>query len=435
LKTDNYDLQVTCSSDAALQAYLAGIACALRFDAPGIGELTAAITEDEDFALAHATLARQLLIHGFRRQSAVHMKKALALAANVTSREQAAIDVIERACRADPQAIRIAQQHVATWPQDVFVLSHLLGPFGMLAFSGESGWARQNVVLLERTKSAYREDDWWHLTTAGFFAAETGQFVQARQYCERAWSIDENGNCAHSLAHLHFELGALDEGKAFIDAWLPAHGMASDMRHHMVWHLAFLDLESGVDIEEIYSVYDRELDAAISDPMPLTTLSDNAAFLWRCLLAGKKAPVSINEDVLAYAEKHYGNCGFYFADIHRAMATALQADTDSQQEFLEKLRRIAVKRESRVAASLEVFADAFGAFANGAYDDVVQSLEPLLPDSVLLGGSNPQRRIVEDTYLEACMRSKRYDKARTVLQQRNRPTSVFDQELLQIAGG
>ncbi len=435
MRKDNYDLEVTCSSDAALLAYLAGIECALRFDAPGISELTEAITEDEDFALAHATLARQLLIHGLRRESAHHMKKALALSANVSPREQAAIDVIERACRADPQAIKLARQHVATWPQDVFVLSHLLGPFGMLAFSGESDWARQNIALLEQTKMAYREDDWWHLTTAGFFAAETGKFTQAREYCERAWSIDENGNCAHSLAHLHFEIGALEEGKTFIDAWLPAYGGDSDMRHHMIWHLAFLDLESGVDIEEIYSVYDRELDAAISDPMPLTTLSDNAAFLWRCLLAGKKAPASINEDVLEYAEKHYANCGFYFADVHRAMATALQTDIEPQQDLLEKLHRIAEKRKSQVAASLEVFAAAFVAFSNGDYDDVVQSLEPLLPDSVLLGGSNPQRRIVEDTYIEACIRSKNYDKARTVLEQRNRPGSVFDQKLLQIAGG
>ncbi len=126
MRKDNYDLEVTCSSDAALLAYLAGIECALRFDAPGISELTEAITEDEDFALAHATLARQLLIHGLRRESAHHMKKALALSANVSPREQAAIDVIERACRADPQAIKLARQHVATWPQDVFVLSHLL---------------------------------------------------------------------------------------------------------------------------------------------------------------------------------------------------------------------------------------------------------------------------------------------------------------------
>lgn len=431
---DDYELEVTCASDAALQAYLAGIDCALRFDAPGIPKLTEAVTQDGEFALAHAALARQLLIHGFRKESARHMKKALALTVRATPREQVAIDVIARACRADPQAIEIAQQHVATFPRDVFVLSHLLGPFGLLAFSGKPDWPLENVALLQATKSAYRADDWWHLATTGFFAAETGVFAQAREDCERAWSISENGNCAHSLAHLHFEVGGLDEGKAFINDWLSAYGSQSDMRHHMIWHLAFLDLESGIDIDEIFKVYDRELDPAVSDPMPLTTLSDNAAFLWRCLLAGRTASATINKEVLAYAEKHYVNCGFYFADVHRAMAAALQTDDASQQDLLGKLHAVAEKRGTRIAVSLETFARGFGAFASHDYEDAVDLLEPVLSASVLLGGSNPQRRVVEDTYLEACMRSEQYDKARAILQHRDRPTSVFDQNLLEMAG-
>ena len=68
LYKDDYGLELTCASDVALQAYLSGIQCALRLDAPGIKELTEAITEDEEFALAHAALGRQLLIHGFRKQ-------------------------------------------------------------------------------------------------------------------------------------------------------------------------------------------------------------------------------------------------------------------------------------------------------------------------------------------------------------------------------
>ncbi|NOX68867.1 MAG: hypothetical protein GXP15_06755 [Gammaproteobacteria bacterium] len=431
---DLYDLEVTCSGSAAMQAYLAGIECALRFDSPGIVELTEAVTLDDDFALAHVALARQLLIHGFRAESARHMRKAVALTNEVSARERAAIDVVARACRADPQAIKLARQHVDEYPRDVFVLSHLLGPFGLLAFSGEHDWAAQNIALLTQTRTAYPADDWWHLTTSGFFAAETGDFAPARIDCERAWSISENGNCAHSLAHLHFEVGGLDEGKDFINGWLPVYGSQSDMRHHMIWHLAFLNLESGIDIDEIFDVYDRDLDPVVSDPMPLTTLSDNAAFLWRCLLAGKTAAEETNRELLAYAERRYMNYGFYFADIHRAMATALQTDAAPHEELVARLQAIAEKRGSRVAASLETFARAFGAFRNQAYEEVVALLEPVLPDSVLLGGSNPQRRIVEDTYLEACMRSEHYDKARSILQYRNRPASVFDQKLLQVAG-
>ena len=36
---DRYDLEISCAGDSSLQAYLAGIDCALRFDEPGIAEL------------------------------------------------------------------------------------------------------------------------------------------------------------------------------------------------------------------------------------------------------------------------------------------------------------------------------------------------------------------------------------------------------------
>jgi len=433
--TDNYDLEVTCSDDAAMQAYASGIECSLRFDQPGIKELTEAVTIDDEFALAHAALGRQLLIHGFRDESVAHLKRALTLKDQATPREQAAIDVINRAAGPDSATLELAKSHVDNYPQDVFVLAQLLGPFGLLAFSGSRDWHMQNLALLQATKSAYREDDWWHITTRGFFLAEIGELAEARSECERAWSISENGNCAHSLAHLHFEAGALDEGRHFLNDWMSAFGDDSDMRHHMIWHLAFLDLESGVDINEILPVYDREFDASVSDPMPLTTLSDNAAFLWRCHLSGADAAAAINADVLAYAEKHYSNCGFCFADIHRAMATALQ-DTDTQhQDLLKKLHEVSEKSGTRVASALEKYAAGFGAFTRRDFDAAVQLLEPVLSDSVLIGGSNPQRRVIEDTYLEACMRTEQYDKASAILRGRNRASSVFDSNLLRKIDG
>jgi len=430
LHQDNYGLEISCASDAALQAYLSGVDCALRFDAPGIVELRDALSHDEEFALAHAVLARQLLIHGFRTQSSEHMHKALELRATVTPRESAAIDVIDRACRFDPRAIPTALQHAQAWPQDVFALSHLLGPFGLLAFSGERDWQSQVVSLLGVTQSAYREDDWWHLTTRGFFGAETGDFEQGRRDCERAWTLSENGNCAHSLAHLHFEIGGIDEGTQFINDWMEVHGGSSDMRHHLIWHRAFLDLEAGMEIDEIFAVYDEELDPDVSDPMPLTTFTDNAAFLWRCVLSGKKASAAVNKALFAYADKHYANCGFYFADVHKAMAAALQDTSQEHTDLLQNMSGVADKRDNDVARSAQVFAASFGAFAKHDYDGVVNMLEPILADSVLLGGSNPQRRIVEDTYLEACMRAKQYQRAHAVLSRRNRPTSTFDQSLL-----
>ena len=431
---DKFDLEVTCSGDAAMQAYLSGIECSLHFDRPGIDEFSEAIAQDEEFALAHAALGRQLFTHGRGVESSTHLDIAVSLKGQATQREQDAITVIAAAARANPQAIAMAQAHVAAWPQDIFVLAHLLGPFGLLAFSGSKNWGAQNVALLDTTESAYPSDDWWRLTTRGFFEAEQGQLIQARKDCERAWSINENGNCAHSIAHLHFEAGAIDEGKAFINDWVSKYGSQSDMRHHLIWHLSFLDLESGFDSSQVFDWYGRELDPRVNDPTPLETLCDNASLLWRCHLSGEKIPANVREEMLRYAEVSFASCGFAFADTHRAMAAALHPDDRKLKELLQQLGAVAEKRGTRVAACVYQYAEGFGAFANEAYDDVVTILEPVLPDSVLLGGSNPQRRIVEDTYLEACIRSGRDEQARAVLLGRNRETSVFDSNLLDKIG-
>jgi len=430
LHKDKYDLEVTCSSDAAMQAYLSGIECSLRFDQPGIEEFSEAVAQDEEFALAHAALGRQLFTHGHGDESAAHFKIALSLKDRVTKREQDAITVIEAAARADPQAIAMAQSHVADWPQDIFVLAHLLGPFGLLAFSGTDDWCAQNVALLEETESAYPSDDWWHITTRGFFGAEQGQLEQARGDCERAWSISENANCAHSLAHLHFEAVALDEGRAFINDWLSEYGSHSDMRHHLIWHLSFLDLDGGADASQIFELYDRELDPRVNDPTPLETLCDNSSFLWRCHLSGKEIPTTIREEMLQYADDSFGTCGFAFADTHRAMAAALHPDAGKQKDMVQQLREVSEKSGTRVAGCVQQFSEGFGAFTDESYDEAVALLEPVLADSVLIGGSNPQRRIVEDTYLEACMRTGRYEQARTVVEARDRTNSVFDMKLL-----
>jgi len=405
LYKDSYDLPISCASEAALQAYSAGIACALSFDAPGIAELTEATRQDGEFALAHAALGRQLRVHGFSDEAPGHLQIARELKAKTTPREQSAIDVVTASACFDPDALQLAEAHVDAYPQDVFVLSHLLGPFGLLAFSGQRDWRLRNVALLQATQAAYPPDDWWHMTTRAFMAAETGQLQQARDQAERAWALCESGNCAHTLAHVHFEEGAFAESAAFIDDWKAAYGDRSDMRHHLMWHLALLGRETGAAADALLEMYERELDPAISDPMPLTTFSDNAALLWRCKLSGTEIPGSISQDLQRYADTHYPQCGFAFADIHRIMSMALLNNREQRRALVDELARLSQQRDTALAGCMLQFAKGFNAFADSDYAAAAALLQPVVSGSVLLGGSNPQRRIVEETWLEACRRS------------------------------
>jgi hypothetical protein len=405
LYKDSYDLELSCTSEAALQAYLAGFEIAKRFDAPGINELRQATTHDEEFALAHAALARQLQIHGFASEAQEHSAKSVSLKASATQREQSAVDVAAASASFKPQALSMARSHIDIYPQDVFVLSYIVGPFGLLAFSGAHDWREQSMQLLQETKAEYPADDWWHLTARSYAAAEIGELMQARADGERAWALSESGNCAHSLVHVHFEDGALDEGAAFINDWKSVHGDTSDMRHHLLWHLVLLGREGGGNADELMEMYKNELDADISDPMPLTTFSDNAALLWRCKLSDIEVGNKLGEDLVRYADKHYPHCGFAFADIHRVMSVALLNSAEQRQALLDELDSLSQENDTEVARCMLQFAKGFNAFADADYAAAVTILEPVLPGSVLLGGSNPQRRIVAETFQEACKRA------------------------------
>ena len=203
------------------------------------------------------------------------------------------------------------------------------------------------------------------------------------------------------------------------------------MRHHLIWHNCLLALENGVGADELVSIYERELDDKVCDPTPLETLSDNASLLWRCFLSGADIPVSIREDLFNYVERKFGHTGFAFADLHRSIGTALNPEDHHHAKLESALREIAKETESGAIRCAHHAAKAFGEFVSQDYNAATETLEPILTDTVLLGGSNPQRRIIEETYVEACIRANKHDAAREILWIRNRPQSRLDQILLQ----
>jgi hypothetical protein len=66
---------------------------------------------------------------------------------------------------------------------------------------------------------------------------------------------------------------------------------------------------------------------------------------------------------------------------------------------------LAQERDTELDRCMLQFAKGFNAFADADYASAVKILEPVLPASVLLGGSNPQRRVVEETFQAARQRA------------------------------
>ncbi len=392
---DPYGLKITAEGMAA-SCWLEGLEMSLSFDNSGISPLSKAIEHDKDFALAHALLARQLAIHGFSQEWQPHLKAATSLVRSVTEREASLIDITESSLTFKPDTKAKTLAHLDKWPTDVIAFSYLVGPFGLLAFSGSHNWRQENVDLFDKYEHQWPENDWWFLTTQGFSLTETRDLKRAEKAVTKAWDIKGNGNCAHALSHYQIECGALEEGQSFLQKWLPKYGPSSDMCHHLHWHSAVIGFAQGsVSEQSIQSLYTEALDPKVSDPMPLSTFSDNASLLWRSVLNGFHMPEKYWQDMWAYAEKHYPFSGFVFADIHKIMLAALSQSPDLYKKLEADFREIPDATTSSLLSSLN---QSFWAFTQSNYSMCKQILKPILEDSVLLGGSNPQRNVVIETY-------------------------------------
>ena len=402
--SDMYGLQVT-ADEAAFKHWLLGFEMSLTFDHSGIQTLGEAVRIDPNFALARATLGHQQIIHGFGALGRENILSAVALVSTVSEREASQIGVLSAMAEFDGDALTRALEHIERWPTDICVFSKVVGAFGLLAFSGDKNWQQANVDLFLKYAKFWPEDDWWYLTTLGFMQSDAGDLVPARSNTERAWHLQPNGNCAHSLSHVQIEEGALVEGRDFISQWLDGPGQDSDFRHHLVWHGFVIDsLMGNSNAGQMQSLYAEELDANVSDPMPLSTFADNASFLWRGKISGFEAPANAIEDTLGYMDKRFSFSGFGFADIHRIMIVAL-CDSGERKKTLKnellELKNAETDTES-VAHGLVDMMNGFEAYAQQDYLGCARSLGGVVASAVKLGGSNPQRSVVKETFMQAC---------------------------------
>jgi hypothetical protein len=392
---DLYDMPVS-NSGAALDIWQAGLHCADTFDASGIAELSQAVKLEANFALAHAALAKQQLFHGFGDDSKNSLAAAQALIGEVTDREASLINVLTATMNFQENALPMALAHIDRWPLDRFVFSLIVGPFGLLAFSQQADWREHCLALLLHYQKYWPANDWWFLSALAFSKAECGATADGEDLALRAWAQSANGNCAHSLSHVYKEQNDTAKGVEFLTTWLHDHQTNSDMRHHLVWHLALLNLESGsADQVEMQRLYQDEFDSSISDPMPLTTYSDNASILWRCALHNMPLDSSFVEQTLDYGKHHYPNLGFGFVDMHRVLLTALSGREQDVTSLRAEILRQAHPHY------LQNLLNGTLAFVEGDFDKVKLYLEPVLNDTVLLGGSNPQRGVVLETFIAA----------------------------------
>ncbi|MFI8852414.1 tetratricopeptide repeat protein [Streptomyces sp. NPDC053499] len=319
------------------------------------------------------------------------------------------------------------------WPRDTLalVVGHQID-----FFTGNADSLRDRIA---GALTAWDEDDPHYgplLGMFGFGLEESGDYARAeevaraaveRQPCD-VWGI-------HAVVHTLEMRGRFAEGIRYLDSRTRDWGANNMMAVHNWWHYGLYALEAG-DTGRVLEIYDATLDPASSSGLALELL-DAAALLWRLYLDGEEALRVVGDrwEPLADAWAARDDGPHYaFNDTHAVMAylgagrvreaEALVAD---RAEWAARPRPGVTNHIMTAEIGLPV-CRALIAFAQGRYGETVDLLLPLRGRLQTFGGSHAQRDAVQRTLVEAALRARRYELARTLLSERLslRPTSPYN---------
>ena len=415
---DRYDLPVSTTSVAALEAYVDGVDRLLSANT-GAGErFERAIDADPGLGLGHVGRARSLQLQARAGEAREAAARARALAAGLTRRERSHVEALAIGVEGDAsRALAAIMEHLAEFPRDAMVLGPATGVYGLIGFSGRLDRNEQLAELLDGLAASYG-DDWWFLGAHGFALTEARGFAAGAPLVERALRLNRrNAHAAHAHAHVLYERGGDREGAAFLEAWLPAYPREAQLHCHVSWHLALFQLALGRASDAWALLADSiRPGAACSPPMP--TLADSASLLWRMELAGEARSAEQWKDVAAHALVAFPPVGLGFADAHRALAFAAADNLESLGRLIGDLRRADAEGCLLSGPALPLVAEGFGAFARGDWSAAIDRLAPAADQFVRIGGSRAQRDLFENTLLAAYVNSGRARPAAELLKRR-----------------
>ncbi|WP_304186866.1 tetratricopeptide repeat protein [Phenylobacterium aquaticum] len=427
---DRGGLPLSTGSDVAAARYREGVDLMLAAWTGSTEALDRAIAADPDFALAIAARARAhtLASEPAKARAAIDQAERLVTQAG-TDRERSHVEVLALATRGDAKsALERALVHLDAWPRDAFILSLPLGAFGLFAFSGMADHTQAGVDLCERVAAHYGTD-WWFLTALGWSHTENTNVAHGRRLTEQGLALrPDNAHAVHGLAHALFEQGAGQEADALITAWLPGYDRSGLLHGHISWHQALVALEAG-DVERALGLYTRGVRPATSAAMPINIVSDCASFLWRVDAYGQAAPRPLWDELADYAMTVFPNGGFAFIDVHMAMIAAANGDAAGLEKRIETVNQHLASGRFPAGPVVPAICRALPAFAQGDYGRCAALLEPVAQDVVRIGGSHAQREVIEDTLLQAWLRSGETAKGRALLDARlHRRPSLRDEQ-------
>jgi tetratricopeptide (TPR) repeat protein len=426
---DRHGLPLSTVSPTAADHYIEGLDLML---AQGYGpedRFQQAIDADDGFALAHGALAVMLAYRIRIPEAKESAKRARSLVNNITSREGQTIRAISLMIDGSgPDALALIREHLVEYPRDALMLRlatrlFLLGCSG----AGVANFPEELLALLKTVESDYG-DDWAFLGQFAFAHHETGYFDESLRLAQRSLEMrPDNANASHSVAHVFFETGDAAGGTDFLADWLQGYDKRAPFHVHLSWHEALFELATG-HYDRATALYESVIRPSVV-AKNLGTLADSASLMWRMRIYGDAEPSTSWAEVREIAMPAVEKPGPPFRDAHAALVFAAAGYTDEMGRMLDGLKAAADNGDPLAREVTLPLIKGIDAFANGAYEDAVEFLEPAFANLPRIGGSHAQREVFEDTLLEAYIRAGQFDGAtnllNTRLKRRTSPRDMF----------
>ncbi|MCG7202403.1 FAD/NAD(P)-binding protein [Streptomyces arenae] len=394
----------------AAAAYRGGLDRVLKVRAGAEEAFARAVALDPGFALGHAALA----LLGHECAAAVDVPRALADAQRAAreradERERSFVAVVTRRVTGD-DGDQALVRHLREHPGDALALAAAVPT---IAFSGVSDLQDADALrLLELTSPAY-DGHWFHTSLLAFLRQEQGRLHEAGELAHRALAAEPaSGHAVHALAHVHYESGAHEAGRDWLDGWVSGRGRGAVHRAHFSWHIALHELA----LDDPGAVRRRWFtQLAPGRVRGVRALVDSGSLLWRARLSDSWDGDLPTADVLdSVAREVLERPATAFTALHVAVALTAAGDLPA----LHRLRDHAAGADPVQREVIAPLCEAFAALVEERFHEAARGLDALLPVLARVGGSAAQREVVEETLLYALVADGRCDAARRLLDAR-----------------
>ena len=422
---------LSAGSRASIGRHEAAIGMLLGQPGDPSATVAAALAEDPHFVMGYCLRAALLIMAADEEmepalRECVVTAEGLVLRAN--DRERRHIAAARAWLERDfPRAIRVYGEVLVDYPRDRLALR--VAHFGDF-FLGQHGMLRDRVAQALPYWDASVPGYGTVLGMYAFGLEETALYAQAEDAARRGLELDRpNPGAVHAITHVMEMQGRQREGIAWLKATASQWNRRDGTATHHAWHLALFHLDLN-EVASALDIYDTSIGA--HPGVPLSSLADASALLWRLHLRGVPLGGRWRELAGRWAAKRLSG-GFPFHDLHALVAFIGAGDSARVEQSLRVLRIRAESDDPGARRVREIslpIAKAFASFGKGDYGAAIEGLGKVR----LIGhmsGSHAQRDALHLTLVEAALRHRQLRLARALAAERTalKPSSAFNRAL------